>query len=154
MRFPRAKELGAADWPNGAPRVPAGRQTPRDKEAVAWDRRRAPPDYASSGSAAADPAVTAYLLAAGRPRVSAPEQRVALSQAPADPVQERDWRGGGGGGGGGVAGCGGGVAAGGGAHEAVVVGGSMEVGDVLFGDDEGELGMHGLISCWVAVRAL
>jgi hypothetical protein len=32
---------------------------------------------------------------------------------------------------------------GGGAHEAVVVGGSVEVGDALLGDDEDELGMHG-----------
>ena len=39
--------------------------------------------------------------------------------------------------------CGDGVAAGGGVHEAVVVGGSVQVGDVLLGDDEGELGMHG-----------
>jgi hypothetical protein len=28
-------------------------------------------------------------------------------------------------------------------HEAVVVGGSVHVGDVLSGGDEGELGMHG-----------
>jgi hypothetical protein len=79
-------------------------------------------------------------LRLGRPRVSAPEQRVRLSQAAAEPVQERDWRGGG------VAGCGDGVAAGGGGggvHEAVVVGGSVQVGDVLLGGDEGELGMHG-----------
>jgi hypothetical protein len=97
-------------------------------------------DHASSGSAAADPAVTAFVLAAGRPRVSAPEQRVRLSQAAAEPAQERDWRGGG------VAGCRDGVAAGGaggGVHEAVVVGGSVQVGDVLLGGDEGELGMHG-----------
>jgi len=87
--------------------------------------------HASRGSAAADPAVTAYVLAAGRPRVSAPEQRVRLSQA-AEPAQERDWRGGG------VAGCGDGVAAGGGGggvHEAVVVGGSVQVGDALLGDE-------------------
>jgi hypothetical protein len=32
---------------------------------------------------------------------------------------------------------------GGGVHEAVVVGGSAQVGDVLLGGDEGELGMHG-----------
>jgi hypothetical protein len=71
---------------------------------------------------------------------SAPEQRVRLSQA-AEPMQEPDWRGGGG-----VAGCGGGVATGGGGgvvHEAVVVGGSVQVGDVLLGGDEGESGMHG-----------
>jgi hypothetical protein len=36
---------------------------------------------------------------------------------------------------------------GGGVHEAVVVGGSVQVGDVLLGGDEGELGMHGLTSC-------
>jgi hypothetical protein len=35
-----------------------------------------------------------------------------------------------------------------------VVGGSAEVGDVLLGDDEGELGMHGWTSCWDLVRAL
>jgi hypothetical protein len=38
------------------------------------------------------------------------------------------------------------VAAGGGGdgvHEAVVVGGSVQVGDLLLGGDEGELGMHG-----------
>jgi hypothetical protein len=38
------------------------------------------------------------------------------------------------------------VAAGGGGgdvHEAVVVGGSVQVGDVLLGGDDGELGMHG-----------
>jgi hypothetical protein len=28
-------------------------------------------------------------------------------------------------------------------REAVVVGGSVQVGDVLLGGDEGELGMHG-----------
>jgi hypothetical protein len=59
-----------------------------------------------------------------------------LGQAAAEPVQERDW------GGGGVAGCGDGVAAGGGGggvHEAVVVGGSVQVGDVLLGDEEGGL---------------
>jgi hypothetical protein len=95
----------------------------------------------SSGSAAADPAVRAYVLGAGRPRGRAPEQRVRLCQAAAEPVQERDWRGGGGG----VAGCVGGVSGGGGVHEAVVVGGSVEVGDVLLGDDEGELGMHGCL---------
>jgi hypothetical protein len=39
-------------------------------------------------------------------------------------------------------------------HEAVVVGGSAQVGDVLLGDEEGELGIHGLTSCWVVVRAL
>jgi hypothetical protein len=32
---------------------------------------------------------------------------------------------------------------GGGVHEAVVVGGSVQVGDVLLGGDEGEVGMHG-----------
>jgi hypothetical protein len=31
-------------------------------------------------------------------------------------------------------------------HEAVVVGGSAEVGGVLVGEDEGELGMHGWTS--------
>jgi hypothetical protein len=39
--------------------------------------------------------------------------------------------------------CGDGVAAGGGVHEAAVVGGSVQIGDVLLGEDEGELGMHG-----------
>jgi hypothetical protein len=28
-------------------------------------------------------------------------------------------------------------------HKAVVVGGSVQVGDVLLGEDDGELGMHG-----------
>ena len=82
----------------------------------------------------------AYLLAAGRPRVSASEQRVDLSQVASEPAEERDWRGSG------VAGCGAGVAAGGaggGVHEAVVVGGSVQVADVLLGGDEDELGMHG-----------
>jgi hypothetical protein len=68
---------------------------------------------------------------------------VRLSQAAAEPAQERDWRGGG------VAGCGDGVAAGGGGgglHEAVVVGGSAEVGEVLLGDDAPEMGMHGWTS--------
>jgi hypothetical protein len=32
---------------------------------------------------------------------------------------------------------------GGGVHEAVVVGGSVQVGDVLLGGEEDELGMHG-----------
>jgi glutaredoxin 3 len=61
-----------------------------------------------------------------------------LSQAVAEPAQERDWRGG-------VAGCAEGVAAGGGGGgvpEAVAVGGSAQVGEVLLGD-EVELGMHG-----------
>jgi hypothetical protein len=80
---------------------------------------------------------------------------VRLSQAAAEPVQERDWHGGGVAGcGDGVAGCGDGVAAGGGVHEAVVVGGSVQVGDVLLGDDEGELGMHGWTSFRGVVRAL
>jgi len=75
------------------------------------------------------------------------------SQAAAEPAQERDWRGGS------VAGCGDGVAGGGGGggggvHEAVVVGGSEEVGHLLLGDDEGELGMHGWTSCSYVVRAL
>jgi hypothetical protein len=64
---------------------------------------------------------------------------VRLSRAAAEPPQQRDWSGG-------VAGCGDGVAAdggGGGVHEAVVVGGSVQVGDVLFGGDEDESGMHG-----------
>jgi hypothetical protein len=80
-----------------------------------------------------------------------PSKGLRLSRAAAEPVQERDWRGGG------VAGCGDGVAAGGGGggvHEAVVVGGSVQVGDVLLGDDEGELGMHGWPSFRGVVRAL
>ena len=47
--------------------------------------------------------------------------------------RRRDWRGDGvaaGGGGGGV-------------HEAAVVRCSVQIGDVLLGKDEGELGMHG-----------
>jgi hypothetical protein len=65
---------------------------------------------------------------------------VRLSEAAAESANERDRRRGDG------AAGGGGVAAAGGRgdlHEAVVVGGSAEVGDVLFGDDEKELGMHG-----------
>jgi hypothetical protein len=65
---------------------------------------------------------------------------VRLSQSAPEPVEERDWRGGG------VAGCGAGGAAsgsGGGVHEAVMVGGSVPVGDLLLGDDGGDLGMHG-----------
>jgi hypothetical protein len=68
---------------------------------------------------------------------------VRLGLAAAEPVQERDWRDGG------VAGCADGVAAcgggggGGGVPEAVVVGGSVQVGDVLSGGDEDDLGMHG-----------
>jgi hypothetical protein len=71
---------------------------------------------------------------------------VRLSLATAEPVQERDWRDGG------VAGCvdgvaacggGGGGGGGGGVPEAVVVGGSVQVGDVLSGGDEDDLGMHG-----------
>ena len=59
-------------------------------------------------------------------------------------------------GGNGAAGGGRVAAAGGcgGLREAVVVGGSVEVGDVLLGDDEGELGMHGRTSRWDLVRAL
>jgi hypothetical protein len=69
----------------------------------------------------------------------------------AEPAQERDWRGGDGadvgraslrlGGSGGV-------------HEAAVVSGSVEVGDVLFGEDDGESGMHGWTSFRRVVRAL
>jgi hypothetical protein len=70
-----------------------------------------------------------------------------LSEAAAELANERDRRGGG------VAGGGGGVA-GGGVHEAGVVGGSVQVGDALLGDDEGELGMHGRSSSWVLVPAL
>jgi hypothetical protein len=73
------------------------------------------------------------------------------SQAAAEPAQERDWCGGGVSAGGGVVAA---VGDGGGAHEAVVVGGSVQVGDVLLGDDEGELGMHGWTWCWDVVRAL
>jgi hypothetical protein len=65
---------------------------------------------------------------------------VRLSVAAAEPVQERDWRDGG------VAWCADGVAAGGGGggvHEPVAVGGSVQVGDVLSGGDEDDLGMHG-----------
>jgi hypothetical protein len=75
--------------------------------------------------------------------------RVRLSEAAAEPANEHDRRGG--------DGAASGVAAAGrlgGLHEAVVVGGSAEVGDVLLGDEEGELGMHGWTSCWDVVRAL
>jgi hypothetical protein len=69
----------------------------------------------------------------------------ALSEATAEPANGRDRRGGDG------AADGGGVAAAGGCgglHEAVVVGGTAKVGDVLLGDDEGELWMHG----WTSLR--
>jgi hypothetical protein len=95
--------------------------------------------YASSRSAAADPAVTACVLRLATIKFSAPRATGALSQAAAEPPHERGWRGG-------VAGCGDGVAVGGGGggvHEAAVVGASVQIGDALFGDDEGELGMHG-----------
>ena len=69
----------------------------------------------------------------------------------AEPANERDGRGGDGAVGGRRGAAAGGC---GGLHEAVVVGGSAEVGDVLLGDDEGELGMHGWTSFWDAVRAL
>ena len=77
--------------------------------------------------------------------------RVRLSEVPAEPANERDRRGGDGAAGGGGLAADGGC---GGLLEAVVVGGSAEVGDVLLGDDEGELGMHGWTSCWDVVRAL
>jgi hypothetical protein len=87
--------------------------------------------------------VTAYVLAAGRSRARALEQRVRLGLAAAQPVQERARRDGG------VAGCGDGVAAGGGGGGGrgggvgtVVVGGSVQVGDVLLGGDEDDLRMH------------
>lgn len=74
-----------------------------------------------------------------------------MSEVAAESASERDGRGGdGAAGGGGVAAAGGC----GGLDEAVVVGGSAEVGDVVLGDDEGELGMHGWTSCWDVVRAL
>jgi hypothetical protein len=72
--------------------------------------------------------------------------RVRQGEVTAEPANERYRRGGGGasprlGGSGGV-------------HVAVVVGGSVEVGDVLFGDDDGESGMHGWTSFRRVVRAL
>jgi hypothetical protein len=66
---------------------------------------------------------------------------VRLCQAAAKPAQEGDWRGNG------MAGCGDGVAAGGGVPEAVVVGGSVQVGDVLFGENVDGLKMHVWTSC-------
>jgi hypothetical protein len=77
--------------------------------------------------------------------------RVRLSEVAAEPANERDGRGGDGAVGGGCLAAAGGC---GGVHEAVVVGGSAEVADVLLGDDEGELGMHGWTSYWDVVRAL
>jgi hypothetical protein len=76
---------------------------------------------------------------------------VHLSEVTAESANERDRRGGdGAAGGGGVA-----AAVGrGGLREAVLVDGSAEVGNVLLGDDEGELGMHGWTSYWDVVRAL
>jgi hypothetical protein len=59
---------------------------------------------------------------------------------------------------GGAAVTGGGVVArggcGGGIHEAVVAGGSVEVRDVLLGEDDGEPGMHGRDLVSGVVRAL
>jgi hypothetical protein len=63
-----------------------------------------------------------------------------LSEAAAEPANEHGRRDGiaaARGGGVAAAGCGGGM------HEAVVVGSSVQVGDVLLRDEEGELGMHG-----------
>jgi len=74
-----------------------------------------------------------------------------LSEVAAEPANERDWRGGDGAASGGRVAAAGGC---GGLDEAVVVGGSAEVGDVLLGDDEGGLGMHGWTSYWDVVRAL
>ncbi len=101
---------------------------------------------ASRGSAAADPAVTAYVLALAALELALPSNgsngsnrcvsaRRRRSQRRNETGAAAAWRG-----------CGDGVAAGGGGgdvHEAVVVGGSVQVGDVLLGDDEGESGMHG-----------
>ena len=55
------EELGAPDWPNGAPPCQPVDDSP-GRKAVAWDRRRAPPDYAWSGSAGVDAVVTALVL--------------------------------------------------------------------------------------------
>jgi hypothetical protein len=74
-----------------------------------------------------------------------------LSETAAEPANERERRGDGAG----RRRCG--VASAGGrgvVHEAVTVGGSVEVGGVLLGDDEGVVGMHGWTSCWDLVRAL
>jgi hypothetical protein len=77
--------------------------------------------------------------------------RVRLSEVAAEPANERDGRGGDAAAGGGRVAAAGGC---GGPDEALVVGRSAEVGDVLLGDDEGDLGMHGWTSCWDVVRAL
>jgi hypothetical protein len=74
-----------------------------------------------------------------------------LSEAAEEPANERDGRGDGVGGRRGRVAAAGGC---GGLHEAAVVGGSAEIGDVLSGDDEGLLRMHGWTSCWDVVRAL
>jgi hypothetical protein len=75
---------------------------------------------------------------------------VRLGQAP-EPAQERDWRDGDAAAGGRVS-----LRLGGnsGVQQAVIFGGSVEVGDVLLGEDDGELGMHGRTSFRQVVRAL
>jgi hypothetical protein len=74
-----------------------------------------------------------------------------LSETAAEPANERDRRGVG------VGGRRRGVTAAGGRggfHEAAGRGGSAEVGDVVLGDDEGEVRVHGWTSSRDLVRAL
>jgi hypothetical protein len=123
--------------PGGRPTRPA-RQQGNARRAGRLGRQRPSPHVRSHpvavlGAAASDswPALSSC--------------RVRLSEAAAEPANERDrlTRDG--------AARGGGVAAAGGCggpHQAVVIGGSAEVGDVWLGDDEGDLGMHG----WTSLR--
>jgi hypothetical protein len=76
---------------------------------------------------------------------------VRLSETAEESANERGGRGGDGAAGGGRVAAAGGY---GGVSEAVVVGGSAEIGDVLLGDDECLLRMHGWTSYWDLVRAL
>jgi hypothetical protein len=69
----------AREKPTHPPKRSSAPTTPGRIKGAAPAVQGAPVDYVSSGSAAADPAVTAYVLAAGRSRVSAPEQQVRLS---------------------------------------------------------------------------
>jgi hypothetical protein len=74
-----------------------------------------------------------------------------MRKTAAEPAQERDWRGGDAAAGGRASLRLGGS---GGVPEAVAVGGSVEVGDVLLGENDGESGMHGWTSFRRVVRAL
>jgi hypothetical protein len=76
-----------------------------------------------------------------------PAAALSIRRTAPEPAQERDW-------------CGDGATGGrasrrlGGVAEVVVVGGSVEVGDVLLGEDVGESGIHCGASFRRVVRAL